>query len=396
MQGLFWLEFPPPERKNVRMKELRIAVIGGGIGGLTLAFALKARGLSATVYEGAPQLSAIGAGIWLPANAMKVMEALGLDSPLSARGIPLRSIELTDQEQLLNVIELERIQARLGQTTISILRTDLQEVLAQALGSEHIITGKRARSVEGQVVHFEDGTEISADVIVGADGLRSVVREAVAQGTLRYSGQVCHRGVAQLRLPPALHDVCRETWGGAHRIGYSAVKPDQVYWFAVTVADAGGKDEGSAKELLLQRYANFAPIVREILAATPEQAISRLDMYDVAPLPRWSKGPYVLLGDAAHAMTPNLGQGGAQAIEDAFSLARCLSEAPEPWAAFAAYEHERGPRARRIARLARQLGATAHWTNPVARAVRNAVFRHMPQSMSRAQTDSVYGINPSR
>lgn len=373
----------------------KIAIIGAGIGGLTLAVALKRRGLHATVYEAAPKLEVVGAGIWLGANAMKVMERLELAPQLNAAGVPLTKVELADQATLLSTVELERVRARLGQTTVSILRSELQRVLVETLGAEHIVTGKRAESVEPSgLVRFTDGTEVQADVVVGADGLKSAVRQAVEPAPLRYSGQTCYRGVAELELPADLRTVCRETWGGESRFGYSAVDAQHVYWFAVTRTAAGGVDGGPKKPLLTERYASFPGVVPAIVSATREEAISRLDIYDLQPLTRWWRDSCVLLGDAAHAMTPNLGQGGGQAIEDAWSLARHLAQAKSAQDAFADYQQERMARARHIVKVAWTVGQTAHWTNPLARALRNAVLRGTPDLFAQKNTDEIYAYEP--
>ena len=373
----------------------KIAIIGAGIGGLTLAVALKRRGLRATVYEAAPKLEAIGAGIWLGANAMKVMERLELAPQLNAAGVPLTKIELADQSTMLSTVELERIRARLGQTTVSILRSELQRVLVETVGTVNIATGKRAESVEPSgLIRFTDGTTAQADIVVGADGLKSAVRQAVEPAPLRYSGQTCYRGVAELELPPDLQTVCRETWGGECRFGYSAVDARHVYWFAVTQTPAGGVDEGPKKSLLTERYAKFPGVVPAILAATREEAISRLDIYDLQPLTKWWKESCVLLGDAAHAMTPNLGQGGGQAIEDAWSLARHIATCATPQEAFAKYQDERMARARHIVKVAWTVGQTAHWTNPLARALRNAVLRGTPDLFAQRNTDEIYAYDP--
>jgi 2-polyprenyl-6-methoxyphenol hydroxylase-like FAD-dependent oxidoreductase len=373
----------------------KIAIIGAGIGGLTLAVALKRRGLRATVYEAAPKMEAIGAGIWLGANAMKVMERLELAPQLNAAGVPLTKIELADQSTMLSTVELERIRARLGQTTVSILRSELQRVLVETVGTVNIATGKRADSVEPSgLIRFTDGTTAQADIVVGADGLKSAVRQAVEPAPLRYSGQTCYRGVAELELPPDLQTVCRETWGGECRFGYSAVDAKHVYWFAVTQTPAGGVDEGPKKPVLTERYAKFPGVVPAIVAATREEAISRLDIYDLQPLTRWWKESCVLLGDAAHAMTPNLGQGGGQAIEDAWSLARHIATCATPQEAFAKYQDERMARARHIVKVAWTVGQTAHWTNPLARALRNAVLRGTPDLFAQRNTDEIYAYDP--
>ena len=377
------------------MSARRIAIIGAGIGGLTLAVALKRRGIHATLYEAAPKLEVAGAGIWLGANAMKVMERLELSDALNAAGVPLTRIELADQATLLSAVELERIRSRVGQTTVSILRSELQRVLVAALEPGAIITNKRAASVEPRgLIRFTDGTEVQADVVVGADGLRSAVRQAIEPSELRYSGQTCYRGIAELELPKELHAVCRETWGGAHRFGSSAVDASHVYWFAVTSAPAGGTDAGAKKPLLLERYAKFPGPVPNIVSATREEAISRLDIFDLKPLHRWWREACVLLGDAAHAMTPNLGQGGGQAIEDAWALARHLAAPVAPAEAFSKYQDERMKRAQHIVKIAWMIGQTAHWTHPVARALRNVAMRVTPQSVAERNTDDIYAYVP--
>lgn len=340
-------------------------------------------------------MEAIGAGIWLGANAMKVMERLELAPQLNAAGVPLTKVELADQATLLSTVELERVRARLGQTTVSILRSELQRVLVETLGAVNIATGKRAESVEPNgLIKFTDGTTAQADVVVGADGLKSAVRQAVEPSQLRYSGQTCYRGIAELELPADLQTVCRETWGGESRFGYSAVDARHVYWFAVTQTPAGGVDAGPKKPPLTERYAKFPGVVPAIVAATREEAISRLDIYDLTPLTKWWKESCVLLGDAAHAMTPNLGQGGGQAIEDAWSLARHLAQCATPQEAFAKYQDERMARARHIVKVAWTVGQTAHWTNPLARALRNAVLRGTPDLFAQRNTDEIYAYDP--
>jgi 2-polyprenyl-6-methoxyphenol hydroxylase-like FAD-dependent oxidoreductase len=371
---------------------MRIAILGGGIAGLTTAIALARRGLHAEVYEQSPALDVVGAGIWLPTNAMTVMDRLGLAGPLAAAGLALERIEVTDGDRTLQTIDVVRARRRYGHGTISIRRAELQRVLAEALEPGVLRLDRRVEAVEPDgTVYFAGGEIVVADVVIGADGVRSVARGAVApRARLRYTGQTCYRGIAPVALGAGVQGICREIWGGAARFGYSAVSPGHVYWFAPIVAPSGEGDEGSAKARLTACYARFPAPVPEIVAATPGDAISRLDLHDLPTPRRWYRGRIVLVGDAAHAMTPNLGQGGAQAIEDAFVLAASLATQVEPARAFGAYQSRRYPRVRRIARLAWRLGRAAHYRSPAARGLRNMAIRAIPDTLARRQSDWLY------
>jgi 2-polyprenyl-6-methoxyphenol hydroxylase-like FAD-dependent oxidoreductase len=377
---------------------MRIAVIGGGIGGLAAGVALQQRGFEAHVYEAAPELRPIGKGIWVPTNAMLTLERLGLADAVAVRGVPLQRIEVRDRTgRVLQAIDLVEVLDRFGRTTTSIMRSELQSVLAGALapGTLHLrMRGTGVRPVGASaIVEFEGGTEVEADVVVGADGIRSTVREAVAPGaTLRYSGQNCHLGIASIALPVELERTVWEVWGGTNRLGFSAVADGKVYWFAPALAPAGGGPEPEPMARLMERYAEFPAPVPAIVAATDPADVMRVDLFDLRPPDRWWRGRVVLLGDAAHAMTPNLGQGGAQAIEDAWTLAEALAAGGEPEAAFADYQGRRRPRATRIARTSWWFGQMAHLRPAWARGLRNLGLRGIPRSVERRQRDELYDV----
>ena len=377
---------------------LRVCVVGAGIGGLATAVALQRAGLEAHVYEAAEAGADVGKGIWVPPNAMRVLDRLGLADAVSSRGVALdRLAVLTSGGRELQSVDGAEVRDRYGYATVSVLRADLHRALERALAPGTLHWGRRCTGVRADgprpVVTFgQDAVE--ADLVVGADGVRSVVREAVAPGArLRYAGQTCTLGIARLGLPVPLARSARELWGGASRFGFSPVRPDAVYWFApVSGPPVGGTRPVDRAHLdgLRRRYAGFADPVPALLEHSDPADAVQVDLQDLAPLPRWHRGRVVLVGDAAHAMTPNLGQGGAQSIEDAHALARALAAHPDPAVALARYEAARRPRATRVARTARWLGRAAHLRPRWARALRDGVLRATPERASRRQLDDLY------
>lgn len=366
----------------------RVVIIGGGIGGLTAAVAFHQKKWDVAVYEAAPELRPAGKGIWVPTNAMQVLDRLGLAAGVTAGGVPLERIQVRTVSGVgLMTVELGPYKERFGHTTISILRTTLIDRLAAGLPTGTLHLGKRFVRYEerpdGVVARMDDGSEAAGDLLVGADGIRSAVREQLFPGVpLRYGGQWCYRGVSEMRLPAALSHTCLEVWGGRCRFGFSAIGPGQVYWFAPV---SGSLETAGDASRLKEWYGGFpAPIPGLVAAARPD--VIRTDLYDFAPIASWHRGRVVLLGDAAHAMTPNLGQGGAQAIEDAWVLAE-HAEAP------GRYEQIRMPKARWVVNAARDFGKIAHWENAAARWVRDLGMRLTPGWVNRRSIDRLYRLD---
>jgi 2-polyprenyl-6-methoxyphenol hydroxylase-like FAD-dependent oxidoreductase len=379
----------------------RVVIVGGGIGGLVLAIALRQRGIEAPVYEAAPELRAAGAGIWVPPNAMQVLARLRLADAVAAVGARLERAELRDfRAGLLQSVDVGESARRFGWPTVAIHRGRLQRVLLDHLGADAVRVGRECREVvargDGAVVRFADGSEVEAEVVVGADGAHSRVREAVAPGArLRYSGQSSYRAVAPFRLPDGFGGVGWEVWGPGRRFGFSAIGEGEVYWYATLDAPAGERDASAAetRRRLDAMAAPFPAPVPELVAATDAERMLRTDMYDLPAIPAWHRGRVVLLGDAAHATTPNLGQGGAQAMEDAWVLADQLATHTRPEDAFAAYQRIRERKARMVVDTSRRLGGIVHFTNPLARGLRNAALRLTPAAVARKQVEALYTLN---
>lgn len=380
---------------------MKVDIIGGGIGGLAAALAFRANGIDIEVFEAAPGLSEVGAGITMPANALQVLDRLAVANDVVRSGCGLRGGEIRDVKSgTLQAIDIGEIERRFGFGMVGIHRARLQQVFADRLPPEKIHFGKRfvsADATESSVrVRFEDGSESHCDVLVGADGLRSAVRGQIFPGAqLRYSGQTSHRGIARTRLPGALDGMAWEVWGAGRRFGFAPVSGEEVYWFGVRNSPAGEEDPlGGALSALVDTFGGFPDPIPELLARTPAKTVLRTDISDLQPLQSWSRGRIVLLGDAAHATTPNLGQGGAQAIEDAWVLADQLAtHAYDYPAALANYERIRKPKADRIVRISWWLGKTAHLRNPIGRALRNTLLRMTPASANERQMAALYELD---
>jgi 2-polyprenyl-6-methoxyphenol hydroxylase-like FAD-dependent oxidoreductase len=378
----------------------RVIVIGGGIGGLTTAIAFSRKHWDVSLHEAVPELRPVGKGIWVAINAMQVFARLGLADRVAASGWRIEAVELrTASGTLLSNVRLNKMSARFGHSIISIRRSDLLDILAGAVPPGVLHLGSQFTHFEQEPAqvraHFEDGSEETADLLVGADGIHSRVREQLfPQVMLRYSGQTCFRGIAEMALTDDHACTCREIWGGKNRFGFSPVGPGRVYWFAPQLSPPRVADSLDLRmRRLIASYQAFPSPVREILAATKAEDTVRTDLFDFPPISSWSSNRVVLLGDAAHAMTPNLGQGGAQAIEDAFVLAEQCGKAGGVAEALENYERIRMPKARWIVKTSWNLGQVSHWQSPLARLARDAVFRWTPSSVTEKQLEKLCSLN---
>lgn len=375
-------------------------IIGGGIGGLTSAIALRGHGIDAHVFEAAPELREVGAGIWMPPNAMQVLDRLGIAGAVRSAGRAVQRAELHDaQRGLLQAMDLGRLTQRYHAGTVAIHRARLQQILAAGLPPEVVHLGRECTDITQEPglvqVRFGDGGEVGAPLAIGADGLRSVVRSRLfPRSTIRYSGQTSYRGVARCSLPSQLVGSGWEVWSAGCRFGFSAIADEEVYWFAVEDAPSAGVDPpGTVLPHLKALFESFPGPAAMLLERTAEEAITRTDLCDLQPMRTWYSGRVALLGDAAHATTPNLGQGGAQAIEDAYILADRLAEnGADVTRAFVEYQQRRKPKADRVVNTSWWLGKMAHLRNPLARRLRNTMMRLTPDRASERQMHYLFEL----
>jgi 2-polyprenyl-6-methoxyphenol hydroxylase-like FAD-dependent oxidoreductase len=357
---------------------LQVSIIGGGIGGLAAASALQRQGIQVTLFERNPELREIGAGLTLWANGVQVLRQLGLADALAAVSAPLTHFECWSwRGKRLGSMRLDTIERVVGAPSIGIHRADLLRLLVGEVAGESIHVNAHCvgfRSEQGHVIsHFADGQQQQTDLLVGADGLHSVIREQLlGQQPPRYSGYTCWRGVAVFEDRHVSGGISSETWGRGLRFGMLPIGNGRVFWYATHNCPEGGQDlAGERKSMLLRLFEGWREPIKQLIAATDEGAILRNDIFDRRPVRHWGSGRVTLLGDAAHPPTPNLGQGACQALEDALVLAGCLAEQRESMAALRAYEAHRRKRSAAIIKQSYLFGKIGQWEHPLLCSLRD-------------------------
>ncbi|WP_066303673.1 FAD-dependent monooxygenase [Bacillus sp. FJAT-29814] len=377
-----------------------ISIIGGGIGGICTAFALQQRGHDVTLYEGAATFQSQGAGLGVGANAMKALDKLGLKEQMMEHSQILRKmIILSDKGKPITETDSLMVSERFGTDNVTIHRADLLLVLRNALKPGTIVFNKRCvdfvQEQDGVTISFEDGETVRSDAVVAADGINSLFRRnLVPDSKPRYAGYTCWRAV--ITDPAIVIDnlVATETWGPSGRYGIVPLAGGKIYWFACVKAKA--RDQRIAKygiKDLLSIFKGYHRPIPQILHATDEKSLIHNDILDIKPIQQFAFGRIVLLGDAAHATTPNLGQGAGLAMEDAYVLARCLMTAGEIVTAFKEYERKRLARTRKIIKMSNQIGQIAQLENKGLILLRNAVLKQVPPSMNMKRFEFLYDVD---
>jgi 2-polyprenyl-6-methoxyphenol hydroxylase-like FAD-dependent oxidoreductase len=372
---------------------LRAIIVGGGIGGLTTAFALRRKGAEVVVLEKAGELREIGAGISIWVNAIEALEGMGLADAVLAAGREGIEAEIrTAGGVTLSRLPARALGRRFGRTVI-LTRSDLQRALLATLEGSGVPVRVGAECVgfrqegSGVLALLDGGREERGDLLVGADGLNSVIRRQLfGDGRPRYAGFTAWRALADLEQ----HDEAFEAWGRGSIFGLAGLGRGRFYWYATKNAPEGQPDsQAGRKAEVLERFGGWHEPIPAVIRATEDAEILRNDIYDREPLKRWGEGRVTLLGDAAHPMTPNLGQGACQAIEDAAELAECLRGGTDVVRALRLYETRRRERTAGIARRSRLFGRISQLENPLLCAARNAAVRAMPLRLQMRPLEAV-------
>jgi salicylate hydroxylase len=370
------------------MPQMRVAVAGAGIAGLAFAAALRRAGLDCHVYEQAGRLAEVGAGVQLAPNAARLLHRLGLGDLLPAVAVEPQAIEMRrwDDGTLLQRTELgEPCRSRFGASYYTVHRADLHSGLLSLVPPDRLHLGARCVAVtqdaDAARLHLSDGTTVTADLVVGADGIHSVAREEIVADRPRYSGQTIYRGLVPAERVPHLQAEPRvRLWLGPdqHCVCYPVSSGRQLS-FGATVPAADWREEswsarGDVAELAAS-YAGWHEDVARLIGAA--DTVGRWALHDRESIDRLSSGRVTVIGDAAHPMLPFQAQGANQAIEDAVVLAACLADAGPDGsdAALRRYEEIRLPRTTRIQRQSRDNAKTLHLADGDAQRHRDAAAR---------------------
>lgn len=374
---------------------MKLIIIGGGIGGLATCLALQQNGIEATVFERAERLETVGAGIALWANATRVLQKLGLLDEILAHGWRVDRLEIKKRDgNLLKLLRLNNCEV----PSVCIHRHVLLNILQKNILPERLELGKTfqkfEQNAETVTAHFADGTTARADALISADCLKAAVRGQL-KGKLEpiYRGYTVWRGVADFVPGNFRRGFDGETSGAGRRFGLFPISDSRIYWFATNNQPA---DEQLApagrKQKVTELFGNWHSPIPETIAATDEETILQNDCSDREPETGWSNERVLLTGDAAHPTTPNMGQGGCPALEDALILARILRCQPNLPDAFRLFERKRFARTKYVVEKSRILGEVGQWENSFAVGLRNFLTRVYPPALIEKEQRKIHGF----
>lgn len=376
---------------------MKAIIIGGGPCGLAAAIALQEKNINVAVYEAAETFKPLGAGLVLAPNAIKALDAIGVADEVTRNSkLPSRSYLKTHKGKIIVATDNHEVLAKYGVQGVTLHRAELHRILYSHLKHGSVHTNKRLRSFiqtrSSVSVTFEDGTTDAADMLIAADGIHSVVRRSLLpQSKVRYSGQTCWRGITKTELEI---DEFSESWGPGARFGIVPLKDGTIYWFGVVTAKQNDASlKAITKQQLVKMFEGFHEPVQKIIEGTEEKSIIHNDLIDLEPIKQFAFGRVMLTGDAAHATTPNLGQGACMALEDAATLGKCFEISSDPVEAFKTFEAKRIARTTRIVNTSWKLGKASQISNPVLSSVRNFLLKNIPKSAAAKQSDFLFNID---
>ncbi|MCE4957419.1 FAD-dependent monooxygenase [Macrococcoides caseolyticum] len=360
---------------------MHIGIIGAGIGGLTQSIALSLAGHDVEIFEKRHVLKQQGVGLGIGSNAMRALSRYGIDKDILAAGKVLRECQFrTDRNTLLNTIQLSQGEY----DNVTIQREQLHDILRSYNQADiHLIKDVvHISDYEQPTMVFSDGTKYQFDLIIAADGLHSNIRRQMFKNSdAVYQGYTCFRGTS---TGIQVEDAAIEYWGSDGRFGIVPLSDNEIYWFAcMNAMERDNEFRYYNQHKLIEYFKAFPEAVTDTIAHTIHDPIHH-DIYDINPLKTFSKGKVVLIGDAAHATTPNMGQGASLAIEDAISLAHQLEQLPIAQA-LARFDKLSVQHTKRVIMKSRQIGKSAQLENKGLIKIRNKALKSIPAFMLNKQ-----------
>src|SRR5690242_7954002 len=386
----------------------RVLIVGGGVAGPALGLFLKRAGIHSTVFEAYAPSQGVGGGLGLGPNGMRVLDALGVASELEVAGTCISSYRFRNARgSTLAGFALEA-ERRFGQPMLGVGRASLAEAVARQAHREGLEIAYQKRLVgieqrsDGVVARFDDGTCETGDLLIGADGVHSTTRHLALPESPEpgFTGMVGIGGFVDDDRLPSFSPLDRQSmtfvFGAQGFFGYSGCGEGRAMWWTnlprtspLSRAEMLQTPTASLRQELLQRFGGyFAPVPDLISSSGP---ILQLNVFDIQSLPRWHNGRVLVIGDAAHAVSPNAGQGASLALEDAMYLARLLRDTPTYSDAFGSFERERKPRVERIVAEGRKRGVDKQIVGPVQARIRELMMSVMLSLFGKHADDWVWG-----
>ncbi|MFN3874022.1 MAG: FAD-dependent monooxygenase [Ignavibacterium sp.] len=373
---------------------MKILINGGGIAGLTCAIALQKLGIETSVFESASEIKPVGAGLVIQSNAIKALEYLGIEDEIIQSANPINQLAILDEKG--NVIRNQKPfpKNRELYAALAIHRHTLHQILKRYLPENIFFTNKKAISFsernEKVNLHFEDGSIAEGDYLISADGINSNIRlQLIPDSKPRYAGYFCLRSVIDNNNPQITE--ATETWGSKGRFGIVPINDNKLYWYAtINSSYFDVKIFHYSIKNLQEHFDGYHKLVGQTLEKSSDDKIIKNHICDIKPLSRFAFDKVLLIGDAAHATTPNLGQGACQAIEDVMVLHQEIASGKNFPSAFKSFERRRLEKTKFIINTSRKLGAFGQLENKLLIGLRNIAFKLIPEFLTEYQFKKIF------
>ncbi len=356
----------------------KIGVIGGGIGGLTMALTLKRNNIDFKLFEKSNEFKEVGAGIGISSNALKIFDKLKIGNEIREKGhLIKKTIFATEKLKVLKEVQFP-------DEVYAIHRASIIDTISKKLDKNSFELNKELESIENDEivkVNFKDNTTFEFNTLISADGINSTIRKFIfPEIKVRKTHQIVWRGITNFDINFDLKHTYYELFSKTLRFLFLPISDTKIYWLAVQEKKNFNKDSSSSlKDYLLKTYQNFDPKILEMLSKTDENSILKNEMADIKPnYKKWFSNNTVFIGDSIHATTPNLGQGACQAIEDAYVLGLCLISNSET--TFSDYQNLRLKKVEYVVKQSWQIGKMSLTKNSVQTKILHLLLKYLPKS----------------